>query len=191
MPQDLAVSAGTAPAIYVSSGDGVLAPILGRPSIWKSADGGVEWHIVDEPPESFGRCCALIADPADPDSVYAIVLGVGIGGGGSVARRTFDGGRTWTALPFEGLLLTLSALPTSPTTLLAQGYDFDTDAAFALRRSTDRGETWTRVGAGLPDVEITNIVSDPRQPERVFAGTAGRGVFRSLDAGATWVPTGH
>jgi hypothetical protein len=36
---------------------------------------------------------------------------------------------------------------------------------------------------------ITNIAIDPRRPTHLFAGTNGRGVFRSLDAGVTWQPT--
>jgi photosystem II stability/assembly factor-like uncharacterized protein len=132
----------------------------------------------------------LEADPNDRDTGYAIVSGVGIGGGGNIVRRTTDAGLTWSELPLP-LSLSLTVLPTVPTTLLAQTFNFEGDGRYVLVSSTDRGDHWVRAGAGLPsNIPITNIAIDPRRPSRLFAGTNGRGVFRSVDAGATWRPTG-
>src|SRR5204863_391319 len=70
-------------------------------------------------------------------------------------------------------------------------------------KSTDAGKTWTHVGlekggpekGGLRDAQqITAILVDPKNPNRVFVAAEGhpygpnaeRGVFRSDDAGETW-----
>jgi photosystem II stability/assembly factor-like uncharacterized protein len=124
-------------------------------------------------------------DPNDPNTVYAI------GGGGSGYRRTTDGGLTWAELQWPGLSA-IALAPTVPATLLAQAYDLTGQARFVFLKSTDRGEHWVRIGAGLPDnIEINNIVVDPRDPAHLFAGTLGRGVYRSVDGGTSWSPAGR
>ena len=47
--------------------------------------------------------------------------------------------------------------------------------------------TWVNSGVGIPDVPTNGLVVDPSDPSVVYAGT-DIGVFRSADAGATWVP---
>lgn len=189
IPYGIAVAAGTAGVVYVS--------VRGRPleggRIWRTTDAGDTWQIVFERPDfSFGRCCELVADPNDEDTVYAFISGMEIGAGpGGEIWRTTDGGGTWDRLSLRGLVLALALSPTTPTTVLVQHYDIEGAGRYVLVASTDRGHTWTRVGKGLPlNTQIINIAADPQQPMRVFAGTEGRGVFRSLDAGVTWEPTG-
>ena len=57
-----------------------------------------------------------------------------------------------------------------------------------VMRSADGGETWRRVGIdqGMhSDALVRTLLSDPRKPEVVFAGT-DKGLHRSEDGGATW-----
>lgn len=42
----------------------------------------------------------------------------------------------------------------------------------------------------LTGIQITCLASDPAQPERVYCGTSGSGLFRSKDAGRTCEPVG-
>jgi photosystem II stability/assembly factor-like uncharacterized protein len=55
-----------------------------------------------------------------------------------------------------------------------------------LYRSVDRGETWTRVDAGLTASAFRFIDADPLHPGALLAGTEPARVFRSTDDGETW-----
>lgn len=57
-------------------------------------------------------------------------------------------------------------------------------------RSDDDGATWARTSAGLWDVRVWTLAQDPSDPERLFAGTLGGGLFTSTTGGDTWQPTG-
>jgi hypothetical protein len=44
-------------------------------------------------------------------------------------------------------------------------------------RSTDGGAKWTEANSGLTTPDVQTIAVDPKTPARLFAGTAGGGVF--------------
>jgi photosystem II stability/assembly factor-like uncharacterized protein len=191
-PSGIVTTARDPRIAYAATTDSSLGPIgpLAH-EIWRTLDGGENWQLVDQPNERHGQCCTLLADPNDVDTVYAIINAVGLDGG-NVVRRTSDGGLTWTDLPVQGLIYAMAVAPTVPTTLLIQAYDVTQRSRYAFLKSTDRGDHWIRAGAGLPDnVEITNIAAESRRPAHLFVGTHGRGVFRSVDAGISWLPAGH
>jgi photosystem II stability/assembly factor-like uncharacterized protein len=66
-----------------------------------------------------------------------------------------------------------------------------TKQAFYL--SHDGGDHWSRRGGNLPFGDFTSILVNPRNPDEIFTGNAyqngeiGGGVYRSSDAGSTWV----
>jgi photosystem II stability/assembly factor-like uncharacterized protein len=51
-------------------------------------------------------------------------------------------------------------------------------------RSTDSGQTWTSVIAGVEGAWVVRF--DPQQPATVYAGTQAAGVYKSTDEGKTW-----
>jgi len=57
-------------------------------------------------------------------------------------------------------------------------------------RSYDEGNTIEPWGQGLEDISVTAIIFDPNDPQTVFIGTAGAGLFTSADGGDTWQATG-
>jgi len=127
-------------------------------------------------------------DPHDVNVVYLIVRDVGIGASGDEIRKTDDGGVTWNAVALRSLVFAPTLLSTTPSTLIAQAYDTSGYSRYVLQASTDRGEHWTHAAEGLPsETSVKTIVGDPARPNVVFAGTEGRGVYRSVDGGATWV----
>jgi photosystem II stability/assembly factor-like uncharacterized protein len=62
-----------------------------------------------------------------------------------------------------------------------------------IYRSRDGGHTWSHLGLTAAQ-QIADLAVDPRDPSRLFAAVLGRpygpsperGIYRSLDAGATW-----
>ena len=59
-------------------------------------------------------------------------------------------------------------------------------AAKSLPPVTTVGSSWECVGPTNIGGRITSLVCHPDHPERIWAGSAGGGVWRSNDAGQTW-----
>jgi len=153
---------------------------------------------------------SIAADPVDPNIVYVAA--------GMYARepaailRSEDRGDTWRIFPTSfhmggnapgrGVGERL-ALDPSDRSILYFGSRYD-----GLQRSTDRGESWSRVAsfplhgmgwraAARDETGISFVVFDPRsgsngQPSRrIFVGVTDAGIphlYRSEDAGVTWTP---
>ena len=55
-------------------------------------------------------------------------------------------------------------------------------------KTTDGGQTWSNLGASLPEAPVRSLTIHPRNRKFVYIGTEV-GVFASEDGGATWSPT--
>jgi len=53
-------------------------------------------------------------------------------------------------------------------------------------RSTDGGESWTRLGFPERNAVIWSLAFHPTRPQVMYAGTAPVGIYRSEDSGETW-----
>ena len=190
------VWAGTGEAWAIRDAD-----VMGD-GIYKSTDAGATWTNMGLP-ES-GRIGRIIIHPANPNIVYACVLGRVTGPQQERGvYRTTDGGHTWTRSLFvDGNTgcsgLTLDAK--DPSTLFAGMWQVEmhTYAMYsggpssAIYVSHDAGVTWTRVEhAGLPKSPLgkIDVAIAPSDSKRVYAliQTTGQGsVWRSDDGGASW-----
>jgi hypothetical protein len=105
-----------------------------------------------------------------------------LGGG---VYRSEDAGRTWTQLDFGQLnpLLQTDTRGASPFPI----FYFDDDFASIprLRKSLDRGVTWTTTRSA-PPFHIESVETDPTNPVVIYAGTS-KGVYKSADGGETWI----
>lgn len=140
-----------------------------------------------------GRITALAVDPVDHDLMYA-----GAAAGGIL--KTTDGGVSWVPKTDDFPSLSVGALKLDPgdASVLYCGTgeantSGDSYAGFGMLKSTDHGESWQLIG--LENTRhIAEIEIHPMNPDLVFAAAAGglystdsnRGIYRSLDAGATW-----
>jgi len=53
-------------------------------------------------------------------------------------------------------------------------------------RSSDDGQTFETLDHGLPNVQLTHLAIDPKNPSIIYAGP-GNGLFKSTDGGFNWV----
>jgi photosystem II stability/assembly factor-like uncharacterized protein len=145
--------------------------------VWRTTDGGTIWvPLTDELPTT--NSGAIAVDPSNPDVVY---LGTGeyqTGSRGAGVFRSADGGDTWDV--FAGS----SIVGTKVSTLLVDPADAATVhvAGAGYHRTTDGGASWSNPLDG----DISGLVLDPTNPQRLMAGRQNDGVYRSLDGGASW-----
>ena len=177
--------------VMTSMGDGV----------YKSMDAGKTWtHLGLE--KTF-HISDVILHPKNPDLIYIAAQGAqyapteerGV-------YRSKDGGITWEKVLFVNSITGASSLTmdmTNPRILYAamwqhRRFPWTMESGgkdSALYKSTDSGDTWTKLTEGLPEAFGKAGISVSRaNPERVFAvieaeGEKG-GVYRSDDAGENW-----
>ncbi len=192
--------------VYVGGGE---SPLRGNVSpgdgMYRSTDAGRTWARIGL--TDAGQIAAIRVHPSNPDLVYAAVLGHAFGP--SAQRgvyRSDDGGRTWRLLLSRGDsagAIDIAMDHANPRILYAAFWQavrrpwemVSGGAGSGLFKSTDGGETWTELTRrpGLPRglVGKVGVAVSHVDPDRVWAIIEAEdgGVFRSDDAGATWIRT--
>ncbi len=140
-----------------------------------------------------GRISDLEIDPGNPSVWY---LTAGSGG----LWKTINRGNTWTPLFDDHPAYSHGAVVVDPTdsdvVWLGTGENSNTRSASygdGVYKSTDAGETWTRVGLERSE-HIQTILIDPRDSNVVYVAAQGplwasggdRGLYKTTDGGATW-----
>jgi len=224
----IAVSQTNSNVLYLGSGEGNNS----RSSYWgngmyKSTDYGDTWTNVGLPESHhFGR---IVVHPTNPDVVYAAALGKLYSENDERGLyKTTNGGRSWDqvlAPEVEGRTIGVVDVvmsPADPNTLYAATYDkvrlpytFDlAGPGSRVYKTTDGGDNWIQIGAGLPEGMLGRIGIDvyDKDPNILYAtienankadmsdedrrqellnhessrGMIGGEVYRSNDAGLTW-----
>ncbi|MEQ9568752.1 MAG: hypothetical protein RLN75_01065, partial [Longimicrobiales bacterium] len=128
----------------------------------------------------------------DESPLMAGVLWVGTDDGNVQVSR--DGGENWTLVNDripdnpEYWVSRVEASHHDPGTAYVSftGYRRDDFRPFVYK-TTDYGETWTSIAAGLPDGPVNVIQEHDDNPDFLVVGTEF-GVFVSVDGGASWTP---
>jgi photosystem II stability/assembly factor-like uncharacterized protein len=198
----IAVAESDPNVIYVGSGEHA---VRGQSSsygdgMYKSTDAGKTWTRIGLEPTK--QISAVRVHPSNPDLVY--VAAQGDRWKGTPDRgiyRSTDGGKTWSQI-LKGANLTsgaadLSMDPTNARVLYAAFWDHQRlpwqvrsgGPGSGIWKSTDGGDTWTRLTEGLPKLMgKIGVAVSAANPERVFAIVEAEkgGFYRSDDAGKTW-----
>lgn len=184
----MSIAAGAACACLVASYTiARAADFSPAPSLYD----GMRWRLVG--PFLGGRTVAAAGIAQEPSVAY-----VGATDGG--VWRTTDFGQTWSPI-FDGQdtesIGAIAIAPSSPNVIyVGSGEGLrrpDLSVGDGVYKSVDGGQTWTHLGL-RDSQQIGAIVVDPKDPQRLFVAALGhpygpnaeRGVYRSLDGGATW-----
>ena len=188
--------------IYVGTGS---ASIRGNVStgtgVWKSADAGKTWNFMGL--RESGAIGKLVVHPTNPDLAYVAALGHPFGRNRERGIfRTSDGGSTWThvlALNDSTGAVSIVMSPDNPRELWAGMWRAERKPwtlisggpEGGLYHSTDGGDSWQKVGGGLPQgvvgkVQVTVSPADPNRLWTLIEAEPDGGLYRSDDRGASW-----
>jgi photosystem II stability/assembly factor-like uncharacterized protein len=222
----VAVAPSNANVVYVGTGEpDIRSQNSYGIGMFKSTDAGKTWaHIGLDQTRQIGR---VVIDPEDPNRVYVAALGhIYEPNPDRGLYRTTDGGATWKKIlfntddPTNVGAIDVALDPKNPKVLYASlwatrrppwsVYAPSNMPGGGLYKSTDGGDTWTKLAGGLPADDFVGkigIAVAPSNPNRLWAvvdnigagivparggggGSPTRnstgGVYVSGDAGATW-----
>ena len=105
---------------------------------------------------------------------------------------TKDGGKNWTKLndkvpgnPGRWVTRVIASQHQPGTAYLTLNGYRDDDFKAYVYKTTDYGQTWTSLAAGLPDKAVNVIREDPVNPNLLFVGV-DFGLYVTIDGGKTW-----
>lgn len=200
---DIAVSESDPNVIYVGMGEHAIRGVMTSygDGIYKSTDGGKTWKNMGL--EKTRHISDVIIHPNNPDVVFVAAQGAAHGPNEERGiYKSTDGGITWAKVLYVDPKTGASSLSmdfNNPRILYAATWEYrrfpwqvqSGGAGCGIWKSTDGGDTWSKINNGLP-AEMGKIgVSVSRDnSDRVFAIVEAEksvaGVYRSDNGGETW-----
>ncbi len=179
---------------------------VGSGGVWKTENSGTTWTPVFDDQTSYSIGCVTI----DPNNYNTIWVGTGenVGGRhvgyGDGIYRSDDAGASWKNMGLKNSehISKIIVHPEDSKVIWAavQGPLWKKGGERGLYKSTDGGTTWKKTLGDDQWVGVTDLVIDPRDPNRLYAATwqrhrtvaaymgggPGSGLHRSTDGGETW-----
>jgi len=174
--------------------------------VWKTDNAGTTWSPIFDSQASYS-IGTVVLDPKDPNIVW-------VGSGENNAQRAVafgdgvykseDGGRTWKNMGLKQSehigRIVIDPRDSKVIFVAAQGPLWAEGGDRGLFKSTDGGETWTKLLSGEKYAGVNDISLDPRNPDVMVASTWQRhrqvwgylaggpesALHRSTDGGKTW-----
>ena len=180
-------------------------------NLWKTENNGASWTPVFEHEGSYSIGVVEL-DPGNPDTVWVgsgennSQRSVGFGDG---VYRSLDGGKTWRnmGLKDSGHISQIRIHPehSDVVWVAAQGPLWNSGGDRGLYKTTDGGETWSKILDIDADTGVNEFVMDPADADVIVAssyqrrrhvwtlinGGPGSGVHKTVDGGKTWRRIGN
>ncbi|MTI39270.1 VPS10 domain-containing protein [Fulvivirga lutimaris] len=201
----VAVAESDPNVIYVGEGEQTLrGNVSSGRGVWKSTDAGKSWIFIGlKGTEHISR---IRIHPTNPDIVYVAAIGnLWKENSERGVYRSMDGGKSWERILYVSDKAGAGDLvfdPNNPRIMYAatwqmkrNGYRMDSGGPDSkIFKSTDSGDSWTELKeSGLPKGPwgIVGLAVSPVNSERVWAIIEAKdgGLFRSDNAGKTWIKT--
>jgi photosystem II stability/assembly factor-like uncharacterized protein len=135
--------------------------------------------------ETYATVFTLAPSPLEADVIWA-------GSDDGLVHLTRDGGKNWRKVTPPGLpdftrISMIEASPHAPGTAYLAGNRYQrSDRAPYVYKTTDFGETWTKIVTGLPGDDFARVIrEDKKRSGLLFLGTE-TGVYVSFDDGGRW-----
>lgn len=163
-----------------------VSPDLTRNEKEKQGRAGVPYTNEEVGAENYGTLSYIMESPHEKGVIWT-------GSDDGLVYLTRDGGANWKNVTPKGLAECLiNALEVSPhdkaTAYIATTRYKFSDHAPGLYKTTDYGNTWTKIDTGIPGNAFTRVVrEDDAQKDLLFAGTE-LGLFLSWNGGRDWSP---
>lgn len=164
----IAVAPANPDVVYVVTDQGV----------WQSLDGGATWR----PSWTTGY-------GEDGDELTQVVVGAVDGSIAYVSNDTWcrffetvDTGASWSEVTYvdyaslHGLFYNIAE---------GTAYLYGSSGVY---KSIDYGRTWWRAAAVGDSYKVTTLCANENEPDTVYVGTLGHGLYKSEDGGGSWVP---
>ena len=189
---------GQPDAIYVATASG---------GVFKSTNQGTSWTPIFDRVDAMMSIGDIAVASSNPSVVW---IGTGEANNrqssswGDGVYKSVDAGHTWT---LSGLADTrhvgrIVIHPSNPDVvyIAAAGHLWGPNSERGVFKTTDGGQTWSKVLYVDDNTGATDLVLDPQDPQTLYAamyqrqrkawgfngGGPGSGIFRSRDGGATW-----
>ena len=178
--------------------------------VWKTENSGNSWTPVfdEQPTQNIG---AVEIQQSNPNIVW-----VGTGEGnprnslniGEGIFKTLDGGKTWKRMGLENTrnIHRIIVDPINPNTVYvaAIGNPYGIHPERGVYKTTDGGETWSKILYTNDTSGCSELVMDPSNPNRLLAnmwqhrrtpwdfksGGPGSGLYLTIDGGKNWKKLG-
>ena len=186
--------------------DNIWYLTVGSGGVWKTTNAGVTWTPIFDDQGSYSIGCVTI-DPNNPHIVW-IGTGEDLGGRhfgyGDGVYRSDDGGKTWKNMGLKNSehvsKILIHPENSNIVWVASQGPLWSKGGDRGVYKSTDGGKNWTNVWSDNEWTGATELVMDPRNPDRLYlaswqkhrniaaymGGGPGSGIHRSDDGGKTW-----
>jgi len=177
--------------------------------LWKTEDAGQRWKNISDDFFETGSVGAVAVSESHPNIIYVGMgehapRGVMTSYGDGVYKST-NSGKTWKKIGLEKTqhIARIQVHPSNPDIVYvaAQGKLYGPNPERGIYKSIDGGENWEQVlfvndstgcnelsmDMNAPDILYATMWQHQRTPWKIISGGEGSGVYKSTDAGKTWV----